>query len=467
MPNVNLAPYPYAAEQQAIERRRQLALALQQQALQPLEAPPVPGALASPAQGIAKMVQALLGNYQNRKLDQQQKALEQRIQGDQSNFGQQMAKALIPDQPTESQNISTPGPLPNQGAGNATVSLPPGPEAQAQTASTRNMIAQSLASPFPNQQKMGEIFISKAMAEQQARQQSADAAAERQFELAHRPIPEGSAVPNEQGGYTVPNPKPTPAVRPFAPGSFLPDPNNPGKFLQIGQPSQRNIDPLSPEGLAASAQAKAAPGPPPQPAPPMSPERLAQEQALASARDAAAQKRADEAAARRQAIQQTSAPEQIKVGVDKAYQTKDMIQNVREMVNAKPHLLGPVTGRLEQVTQGAGTTFGMQNQQDEQDAATLAGNLGNLLITELQLASPGRTSVQLLPEIKKFSATIKDNPNMLEGFLKGTENRANVVVNAGKRWGIDLNKATVPSGGLPAVGGTFNGAKVLSVTPIR
>jgi hypothetical protein len=125
-----------------------------------------------------------------------------------------------------------------------------------------------------------------------------------------------------------------------------------------------------------------------------------------------------------------------------------MIANVRDAVRAKPYLLGPVLGRLEQTTQGMGTSFGLQNPADEQDAATLAGNIGNLLISELQMASGGnRTAVQLLPEIKKFSAQIKDNPNMLEGFLRGTENRAGVAINSGRRWGINLE-------GSPAAGGS-------------
>lgn len=78
MPNINLAPYD--PRQQAIDRRRALAQALQQQAYTPIEAPPVAGANISPLQGIAKIVQAIAGQYQNRKLDKQQAALNQEIQ---------------------------------------------------------------------------------------------------------------------------------------------------------------------------------------------------------------------------------------------------------------------------------------------------------------------------------------------------------------------------------------------------
>jgi hypothetical protein len=198
---------------------------------------------------------------------------------------------------------------------------------------------------------------------------------------------------------------------------------------------------MSPQRLAQEEALKVAPGPPPQPQAPMSPQRLQQEKDLLAARNAAQAQRAQEAADRQQTIQQSRAPDAIKTGMDKAFQAKDMIQNVRDAVKAKPYLLGPVAGRLEQTSQGIGTSFGMQNPQDEQDAATLASNIGNLLITELQLASPGRTSVQLLPEIRKFSAQISQDPAQLEGFLKGTENRAKVVIDGGKRWGINLDKS--------------------------
>src|SRR5262245_49905756 len=70
---------PYDAEQQAINRRRALALALQQQAFEPIESPPIAGALNSPWQGIAKMVQALIGGIQNSRLDKEQKALNEDI----------------------------------------------------------------------------------------------------------------------------------------------------------------------------------------------------------------------------------------------------------------------------------------------------------------------------------------------------------------------------------------------------
>jgi hypothetical protein len=64
MPNVSLtAPTDYTAEAEAINRRRQMAMALQNQSFQPIEAGSVNG-IPSPiswTQGLAKMLQSYQG----------------------------------------------------------------------------------------------------------------------------------------------------------------------------------------------------------------------------------------------------------------------------------------------------------------------------------------------------------------------------------------------------------------------
>lgn len=77
---INLAPYD--PRQQALDRRRALAEALQQQAYQPLESPPVPGAKISPLEGFAQLAQAIVAQHQNRKLDKEQTSLHEQLDAD-------------------------------------------------------------------------------------------------------------------------------------------------------------------------------------------------------------------------------------------------------------------------------------------------------------------------------------------------------------------------------------------------
>ena len=68
MPDINLSPY--TAEQAAMDRRRKMAEAMQQQAILPIDMPTVPGAKVSHAQGLAKLLQ---GYIAGRKLDRAEK----------------------------------------------------------------------------------------------------------------------------------------------------------------------------------------------------------------------------------------------------------------------------------------------------------------------------------------------------------------------------------------------------------
>ena len=68
MPDINLSPF--TAEQAAMDRRRKMAEAMQQQAILPIDMPTVPGAKVSHAQGLAKLLQ---GYIAGRKLDQAEK----------------------------------------------------------------------------------------------------------------------------------------------------------------------------------------------------------------------------------------------------------------------------------------------------------------------------------------------------------------------------------------------------------
>ena len=80
MPDINLSPLN--AEQAAINRRRKMAEAMQQQAVLPIEMPNVAGVKISPYQGLAKLLQGYIAGKNLEKADTEQKALEANTMAD-------------------------------------------------------------------------------------------------------------------------------------------------------------------------------------------------------------------------------------------------------------------------------------------------------------------------------------------------------------------------------------------------
>ena len=80
MPDINLSPLN--AEQAAINRRRKMAEAMQQQAVLPIEMPNVAGVKISPYQGLAKLLQGYIAGKNLEKADTEQKALEANTMSD-------------------------------------------------------------------------------------------------------------------------------------------------------------------------------------------------------------------------------------------------------------------------------------------------------------------------------------------------------------------------------------------------
>ena len=80
MPDINLSPL--TAEQTALNRRRRMAEAMQQQAIAPIEMPNVAGVKISPYQGLAKLLQGYLAGKSLEKADTEQKALEANTMSD-------------------------------------------------------------------------------------------------------------------------------------------------------------------------------------------------------------------------------------------------------------------------------------------------------------------------------------------------------------------------------------------------
>jgi hypothetical protein len=80
MADINLSPL--TAEQSAIDRRRRMAEAMQQQAILPIDMPNVPGVKISPYQGLAKLLQGYIAGKGLERADTQQKELEANTMAD-------------------------------------------------------------------------------------------------------------------------------------------------------------------------------------------------------------------------------------------------------------------------------------------------------------------------------------------------------------------------------------------------
>jgi hypothetical protein len=90
MADINLSPY--SAEQQAMDRRRKMAEAMQQQAASPIEIPTTPGVKISPWQGLAKIFQGYLAGKNLSRSDQEQKDYENQVSEDQAKFLRNMGQ---------------------------------------------------------------------------------------------------------------------------------------------------------------------------------------------------------------------------------------------------------------------------------------------------------------------------------------------------------------------------------------
>jgi len=99
MADINLSPY--TADQQAIDRRRKMAEAMQQQAIAPIEMPTMPGVTVSPYAGLAKMLQAYVAKRNFSKADQEQKDYENSVSEDTARLFRNMGKTeTIPGEVT-------------------------------------------------------------------------------------------------------------------------------------------------------------------------------------------------------------------------------------------------------------------------------------------------------------------------------------------------------------------------------
>lgn len=152
---------PYDEERAAIERRRQMAMALQQQSQQSIENPMAGGWVVptQPTQGLAKLAQALLGAYGQRQADTQGKELGEKYRGE-------LSKALKEaDALTRGQTAQPEIPIPPDEAGGG-----PGREAMPGVAPNPQAGAlRLLESPHHVAQAVGATQYQKQMEDQRRR----------------------------------------------------------------------------------------------------------------------------------------------------------------------------------------------------------------------------------------------------------------------------------------------------------
>lgn len=90
MIDINLSPY--TGEQQALDRRRRMAEAMQQQSATPIDMPTMPGVRVSPYAGLAKILQGYIAGKELSSADETQKAYETSSQEDVARLLRNMGK---------------------------------------------------------------------------------------------------------------------------------------------------------------------------------------------------------------------------------------------------------------------------------------------------------------------------------------------------------------------------------------
>ena len=90
MADINLSPY--TADQQAMNRRRRMAEAMQQQSITPIEMPTMPGVAISPYAGLAKLLQSYIAGKNLSKADKEEKDYENQVSEDTARLFRNMGK---------------------------------------------------------------------------------------------------------------------------------------------------------------------------------------------------------------------------------------------------------------------------------------------------------------------------------------------------------------------------------------
>jgi len=157
MPDINLNPF--TAESAAIQRRLQMAQALGQQALQPMELPQQAGVRASPYAGLAKILQAYNAAQAEKSATQEYKDLAERYQ---AGNRAEMGSFLEAMQGTPAKELAGPAP---QGAptGVSPEGMQGGYIQPAQAPDRQRAMALALGSQNPTLQGAGGAMLSSMM----------------------------------------------------------------------------------------------------------------------------------------------------------------------------------------------------------------------------------------------------------------------------------------------------------------
>lgn len=253
MADINLSPL--TAEQAALNRRRKMAEAMQQQAILPINMPNVAGAKVSPYQGLAKLLQGYIAGKNLEKADTEQKALEANTMSDFAKiFGLAGRTETVPGAVTSAAVPSAPIPeniaqqaelerlnqprarFETQAAygGNPILAnaeqirnLPTMSEAQAEVREPSQQVpmlrADMLNDPKFTQTSAGRLMLAQALMQQQAQQQ---AKAEKALEIKSR-NPEEELYRTVDGKVEI--------VSPATPKATLPKWEKSSKFDANGQ----------------------------------------------------------------------------------------------------------------------------------------------------------------------------------------------------------------------------------------
>lgn len=232
MADINLSPY--TAEQQAMDRRRKLAEAMQQQAIAPIEMPTTPGVKISPYAGLAKLLQGYIAGKNLNRADQEQKAYETSSQEDVARLLRNVGKTetipgevITPGQESAfiPENVTRYNETKNQPESftpeerNAAIDLPLKTEAVAPTYGPSRQVpylsADLLDPNNPNAMKTGtgRMMLAQVLMQQQAQQQAAaqaELAASRQI---HAVAPGASLFQGNKAIYTAPKESPVREVK--------------------------------------------------------------------------------------------------------------------------------------------------------------------------------------------------------------------------------------------------------------
>jgi hypothetical protein len=120
------------------------------------------------------------------------------------------------------------------------------------------------------------------------------------------------------------------------------------------------------------------------------------------------------------------------------------VSNITDILNQNPQLVGPVAGRFQEFMQGVGKNP-FVGTKDERMGAQLAEHLNALFAQELRSMFPGRTNAQMQDIIKSTSARMKQDPNMMMGFLEGIKINEGMVLETAKAQGFVEDRFAKPA----------------------